>query len=575
MSLAVGAVSLGYLLFGGYLIKRYDGIGVRGLGFFSLLWGGNFFLSATVILAFIEYGITDGVQLTQLQSSVPTSIQPLLASEALFSGLFSVGAIFAWLWFVLQYTRRIGRREKIAVAVIGGGTFLIAALNGLLGAAATFEVIRIEPAVRAGITEFATVVEILGTSVAIGVGTALLYVTATQHRPFRERAALGLVVPVLLPWLAGHLYQFGLVTAFGTISGLRTVTLAIGLGGLWLAVERDDIFRQLPASRAVGRQTAFNASDTAIVVVNNEGNVSDLNPAARDLFSVSSLDRIGEPLASLLPDEIDLAAVTTPEATTFELPNSDTVVEAVTTTATDGSGQPIGETLVFTDITAERRRQQRIQVLNRVLRHNLRNDLNAAKGYVNVMADGGTDTEQFRRKVESILDDLVTIGNKAQSTEQVLAADPQTNTPIPLSTLVDDAIDSVASTYDTVEPTVAVPETPAVRINPAVIEAVIEEVIENAARHTEATEIEIEYHPDRPSLSIADNGPGIPSHETAVLDNAKETDLEHGSGLGLWLIKWGTESFGGAVTFDTGPEGTAVRIDFPPELVVEVDAAES
>jgi len=277
----------------------------------------------------------------------------------------------------------------------------------------------------------------------------------------------------------------------------------------------------------------------------------------------------------LLPSEIDLAAVTSPEATTFELPNSDTVVEAVTTTTTDDNDQAIGETIVFTDITAERRRQQRIQVLNRVLRHNLRNDLNAAKGYVNVMADGGTDTEQFRRKVESILDDLVTIGNKAQSTEQVLAADPQTNTPVSLSTLVADAIDSVASTYDTFEPTVVVPETPAVQINPAVIESVIEEVIENAARHTEASEIEIRYDSAQPCLTISDNGSGIPNHEIAVLDNAEETDLEHGSGLGLWLIKWGTESFGGSVTFDTGPEGTAVRIDFPPELVVDIDAVDS
>jgi len=573
MSLFVGSISLGYLLFGGYLVSQHAGIGVRSLALFSVLWGSNFLLSSVVIFVFSGYGITDGAQLTQLQSSVPMSIQPLLASEALFSGLFSVGAIFAWLWFVLQYTRRIGRREKIAVAVLGGGTFLIAALNGLLGAAATFAVIRIQPAVRAGITEFATVVEILGTSVAIGVGTALLYVTATQHRPFRERAALGLVVPILLPWLAGHLYQFGLVTAFGTIGALRTVTLAIGLGGLWLAVERDDIFRQLPASRAVGRQTAFNASDTAIVVVNNAGNVSDLNPAARELFSVSSLDCIGEPLASLLPTELDLAAVTSPDATTFELPNSDTVVEAVTTTATDGSGQPIGETLVFTDITAERRRQQRIQVLNRVLRHNLRNDLNAAKGYVNMMADAGTDTEQFRRKVGSILDDLVTIGNKAQSTEQVLEADPIANEATPVSVIVTDAVQPVESAYDSVETDISVPKSPAVRVNPEVIHSVVEEVIENAARHSDGAAVTITYDADPPALTIADDGPGIPDHEISVLENAQETDLEHGSGLGLWLIKWGTESFGGTVTFDTY-DGTEVRIKFPSSLV-EAAAVES
>lgn len=546
---------------------RYQGIGVRSLSVFSGLWGANFLLSVVVISVFTRYGITDGNQLSQLQSSVPTGMQPVLASEALFSGLLSVGAIFAWLWFVLRYTRRIGRREKTAVAIIGGGTFVIAVLNGLIGAAATFGVIRIQPELRAGITEFATVVEILGTSVAIGIGTALLYVTATQHKPFRERAVAALVLPILPPWLVGHLYQFGLVTSFGTISALRVVTLGVGLGGVWLAVTRYDIFEQLPASRAVGRQTAFDSSDTATVVINNAGNVSDLNPAARELFSVADEELIGVSLDSLLPDVVDISALNQPEGTTFQLPNSDTMLEATTTTATDESGQSIGRTIVFTDITTERRRQQRIQVLNRVLRHNLRNDLNAVKGYVDVMADDSTDTEQYQTKVQEILDDLVTIGDKAQSTETVLAAEPLSNEAIQVSKLISDAISTVETEFASVPATVSVPSDTAVRINPVVLQSIIEEIIENALRHGNCSEIVIEYDSETYSLRITDDGSGIPDHEIAVIDQEQETDLQHGSGLGLWLIKWGTDSFGGSVRFETGESGTTVEIAMPPEIV--------
>jgi len=567
MSILVVGVSLGYLLFSGYLVRRNQGIGVRSLSMFTALWGANFLLSAVVIYVFAGYGITDGAQLTQLQSSVPAGIQPVLASEALFSGLLSVGAIFAWLWFVLRYTRRIGRREKTVVAIIGGGTFVVAVINGFLGAAATFGVITIPASLREGVTEFATVVEILGTSVAIGVGTALLYVTATQHRPFRERAVAALVLPILPPWLVGHLYQFGLITAFGVISGLRALTLIAGLGGLWLAVTRYDIFDQLPASRAVGRQTAFDSSDTAIVVVNNADNVSDLNPAARELFLVADNDPIGSPLESLLPDTVDANALAQSEGMIFQLPNSDTVVEATTTTATDESGQSIGRTMVFTDITTERRRQQRIQVLNRVLRHNLRNDLNAAKGYVDVMADNSTDTERYQEKVERILDDLVTIGNKAQSTEVVLAAEPLSNKSIPLSKLINDAIATVESDYESVPTTVSVPQDISIRINPIILQSVIEELIENAVRHSNCTEITVEYVPSSSCLIITDDGSGIPAHEIAVINNEKETDLQHGSGLGLWLIKWGTDRFGGSVTFEADQSGTQVEITVPTELV--------
>jgi signal transduction histidine kinase len=566
LTIIVGVVSVGYILFGGYLLRRYEGIGVRSLSLFSILWGANFALASVAISVLVRNGITSAAGLRPETLPDTTQVVVLSIVEPPLSALLTVTSIFAWFWFVLRYTRRIGRREKLAVTAVGGGAFLVLLLNGVVGAAASLGQVSIDPALRVSFTQFGTVVDILGTGVAIGVGIALLYSAASNHQPFSGRALVGLTLPIVFPWLVGYLYQFGLVTDFQWVSALRSVTLAAGLVGLWLSVSKYDLFEQLPASQAVGRETAFNASDTAIVVANNDSNVSDLNPAACDLFSVSSTDCIGEPFNSLLPDAITPDELRQPEPTIFELPNSDIVVEAVTTTATDDSGQSIGETIVFTDITAERRRQQRIQVLNRVLRHNLRNDLNAAKGYVGVMADGGTDTERFQAKVESILDDLVTIGNKAQSTEQVLKTDPIASEATPVSVIVSNAADSVASTHPSLATDVSVPDAPAVRVTPEVIHSVVEEAIENAVRHTDDATITVTYDTDPPALTIADDGPGIPNHEITVLENAEETDLEHGSGLGLWLIKWGTESFGGTVSFNTH-DGTAVRIEFPPPLV--------
>jgi signal transduction histidine kinase len=571
LTLLVGLISVGYLLLGGHLLRRYDGIGVQSLSLFSVLWGAKFVLSSLAIYILASNGITGAAELQPGAIPDKVLVNVLGVIEPPLSALLTVSGIFAWLWFVLRYTRRIGSREKLAVVAIGGGTFLTLTLNGVVGAAASFGQLSIETPLRVGFTRFATVVEILGTGVAVGVGIALLYTTASNHQPFSERAVIGLTVPIVFPWLVGYLYRFGLITQFEWLSTLRGVTLAVGLVGLWLTVTEYNLFEQLPASRTVGRQTAFNASETAIIVVNNNDNVSDLNPAACDLFSVNSADSIGESIGVLLPDSVTTGEFRQPAPTIFEMPNSDTVVEAVTTTATDDSGQSIGEIIVLTDITAERRRQQRIQVLNRVLRHNLRNDINAAKGYVGVMAEGGTDTERFQAKVESILDDLVTIGNKAQSTEQVLDTDPITADETSLSAIVADVVESVTLTHPSLVADISVPETLTVQINPEVLHSVIEEVIENAVQHTEAPVVTISYDDDPPVLTIADDGSGIPHHEIKVLENAQETDLEHGSGLGLWLIKWGTESFGGTVTFDTY-DGTMVQIEFPPSLVTDCPA---
>ncbi len=572
LAIFVGAVSFGYVAFGGYLLRRYDGVGVESLATFSVLWGASFIVQSAIIYAFAMYGITDGTQLAQLQSAASSSVQSLLFSMDALSGLLTISGIFMWLWFVLRYTRRIDRREKFVIGALGGVTFLIVLTNGLIGAASTFGLLDIEPAVRSSVHQFGAVVEVLGTGMAVGVGIALLYTTATNHQPFREAAVVCLSVAVVLPWLIRYLYQFGLVTDYLVLSTVRIVGLSVGLVGLWLTVTRYDLFDQLPASRAVGRETAFDSSDTAIVVGNNANNISDLNPAARELFSVDSRDVIGEPLDEILPETVEHNELQDTESVVFRLPEGETIVEAVMTAATDDSETAIGRTIVFTDITAERRRQQRIQVLNRVLRHNLRNDLNAAKGYVGVMADGGAETTAHQQKIERILDDLVTIGKKAQETENVLDAEPLSDTGVPLPSLITDALESVTKTYGGVPVSGSVPKSTALRINPVVIGSVIEELIENAIRHTDSP-VRVEWDAETTTLRIEDDGPGIPDHEIAVLDNAQETDLEHGSGLGLWLVKWGVDSFGGSVTFDTDETGTRVGIRIPPELIVDTEAS--
>lgn len=64
---------------------------------------------------------------------------------------------------------------------------------------------------------------------------------------------------------------------------------------------------------------------------------------------------------------------------------------------------------------------------------------------------------------------------------------------------------------------------------------------------------------------VVDNGPGIPDHELAPLREEAETDLEHGSGLGLWLVKWGLSRLNGRIEFDrTRSQGTVATLHLPP-----------
>jgi len=56
------------------------------------------------------------------------------------------------------------------------------------------------------------------------------------------------------------------------------------------------------------------------------------------------------------------------------------------------------------------------------------------------------------------------------------------------------------------------------------------------------------------AVEITDNGPGIPDHETRVLDRG-ETPLTHADRLGIWLIYWVVSKAGGEFSVDTSAEG--------------------
>ncbi|WP_459987600.1 ATP-binding protein, partial [Natrinema sp. JCM 9743] len=67
------------------------------------------------------------------------------------------------------------------------------------------------------------------------------------------------------------------------------------------------------------------------------------------------------------------------------------------------------------------------------------------------------------------------------------------------------------------------------------------------------------------TLTVADDGPGIPPEERELLEGDREiTQLRHASGLGLWLVNWVVTQAGGRLTFhDNEPRGTVVTLAIP------------
>lgn len=224
---------------------------------------------------------------------------------------------------------------------------------------------------------------------------------------------------------------------------------------------------------------------------------------------------------------------------------------------------------VNTDVTERRRQQQQLQVLYRVLRHNLRNELNIVSGYTDVLRRADLDDESAAavENIRSAAADLLQISQ--QSRDIAGTFDDEDVRMRPLSDVVSEAVRSAVEAVGTADLSSSIPST-RYRVDPELGTAV-EELITNAIRHTDADEPSVELDVTVQSgdaasatVRVRDEGPGIPENERRVLRGGEETPLLHGSGLGLWLVNWVAGELGGHVDIsDRDPRGTVVSVTVP------------
>jgi signal transduction histidine kinase len=205
--------------------------------------------------------------------------------------------------------------------------------------------------------------------------------------------------------------------------------------------------------------------------------------------------------------------------------------------------------------------------------------LTVVRGQAEVLAER-TDGEQ-RRMAETIVDrseQLVETTEKARAIERVIDSD-EGRVALDLRSVVNRSVANVAAVHGDAEYDVRITEQVPVRAHRALPYAV-ENLVENAVEHSstspasQARRDAVDHGDGTPSvtitavddgdgtveLRITDDGPGISQSELDVLADREETPLQHGSGVGLWLVSWVVERSGGDLDFDTGDDGTTVTV---------------
>ncbi len=482
---------------------------------------------------------------------VPGTGTPLWADIAI---LLWAAAMVPWVLFALQYT---GRHVRIRARTVVVMMLPILGMVPLVFESVTGVVVRVVGPIA-----------ILYFFCLMIVGIYLLLRTTYDygHLSFGQGVSLAVAGSTTLVLVNTTGTLFGEVDAT-IIVGVYAVGYAVPALTVSLAVFRYDMFDSTPAVGTVGERAIARETDDFLFVVDSDGQVIKINETAVAELGITRQTTHGTPLVDVVGSPV--GELRTTDTLELQTSRGQRKFDPQVSELTDQHGRRLGYIVSLRDVTDRELRQQRITVLNRVLRHNLRNQLEVIKANAEVLSDGANGN--YAPKILDSADELADIGRRARSIDRALSR-PVRNEEVDLVQTIDRVLDGLDLEANGVSITLDVPEAAPVVSDRDLVESALESALDNAVRYAaESVCLTVSENRDGYSLAVTDDGPGIPEIEHAPVDAGVETAMQHGTGLGLWQLKWAVTKLNGEVAFNTGND-TSIRIAIPDREVTEQPA---
>jgi len=494
-----------------------------------------------------------------------------LAAKTFWLNVSWVGVPFipvAWLFFSLAYTGRTEyvRRRYIALSLV------IPVITALLAITNNYHdllYVSIELAERGGATQLdktfgvwywviAAYTYLLGLFGAV----PLLEFIRSELYSFRGQS-LAILIGLFAPWVTNILFLLGVLPT-GAIDPTPIAFAVSGVAYLG-ALTRFELFGTSPTPIRPARRSIYDRMQSGVIILDRYDNIVDMNDRAETAIGQTASEALGQPIETVIPQ---FGAVDGQSARgsrpIFQPEGTPKAYDISTSEINDSHNRRIGHIVTLTDISDYLRQQQRLEVLNRVFRHNIRTNIQVIFSNAEYLAKGenAEPAELIKRNVREISE----FSEKIRLVLDVFEQGRNEQQPVSLIIILEEKIATLREEYPETTVSCTLPET-SVYVD-KILDDVFWNVLENAAMHNTHSEPEVhvdtQIHRDSVTISVTDNGPGIDDEELAIVNVGTETPLEHGSGIGLAFIVWGTEILGGSVTVeDTEPTGTTVTLEVP------------
>lgn len=306
----------------------------------------------------------------------------------------------------------------------------------------------------------------------------------------------------------------------------------------------------------------------------SDGEILDANPALADIFGAESpQELVGRPVSDLYWNPEDRMALSARLQRVGLVENwairqqtldAEEIWTSITAIQTRENGEVCFDGIVQ-DITERKEHERQLTVLDRVLRHNLHNDMTVIRGWAETIRDEADDelAAAARRIVEQS-DRLLATADKQRAITEVVTK-PIQRVAIDATSIVEELATSAREAHPDADIELDLLDEAVVSVTPG-FDRAIAELIENAIVHNDRTTPEVAITittlDKAVRIRIEDNGPGIPEAERTLLTGEQKIEpLYHGSGLGLWLVYWIVKRSNGKLLIETAePHGSVVTI---------------
>jgi two-component system, NtrC family, nitrogen regulation sensor histidine kinase NtrY len=418
---------------------------------------------------------------------------------------------------------------------------------------------------------------------------------------------IGLVVATLASWFGMYLAR-GIT---GPIKLLARGTQAVAEGNLSYRIPEvgDDEIGQLVDSfnhmtadlrasaaelerRRRYTETLLANVSAGVVGLDPGGRVTTINPCAERLLGIRAADALGREYSSAFPsalarplDDLLAAAARPREARAtvrFELNGSgETELMMTASPLGDGAGEPAGTVLFFEDVSqiAKVERMEAWREVARRIAHEIKNPLTPIQLSAERMRRqlGGRDgaeaglVEECTRAIIGEVEALKRLVNEFSG----FARMPHLN-PVPgdLNALATETLGTFRDAHTNVEFALALaPALPAIPIDREALKRALVNLLDNAVAATTEfnhngdrprIELRTVLAPDRITLEVVDNGPGIEPRLRTRIFEPYFSRKKGGTGLGLAIVSAIVTDHHGLVRVaDNPPHGSRFILEFP------------